>query len=101
MRIEFPFPDMKRLSAHAKGNWRAKSTPTKEARTLAKYICMDLINRREVFPIAGPVLVSYAFFVPDNRPRDAANMIQACKPLVDGVVDSGLVEGDSWQVMKI
>jgi len=101
MRIELPFPDMKRLNAHAKGNWRNKAGPTKSARQLAMFTCIDMRNRGEVHPISGKVLVSYAFFVPDNRPRDEANMIQACKPYIDGIVQSKLIEGDDWKRMGI
>ncbi len=101
MKIELPFPDMKRLNAHAKGNWRGKSKPTQEARTLAKFICIDMINAKAIRPIAGPVLISYAIFVPDNRPRDTCNILQSLKPSIDGIVDSGLVEGDSWQQMRV
>ena len=35
------------------------------------------------------------------RRRDAANLVQSCKPLVDGVVDSGLISGDHWEVLAI
>ena len=101
MMIEMPFPDMRKLHAHTSGNRFVKATATKNARTLAKYICIDAINRKEARPIAGPVLISYAIFVPSNIARDTSNIIQACKPFVDGIVDSGLVEGDSWQQMKI
>lgn len=102
MKIEFPFPDMKALNAHAKGNshW-AKSSATKQARTLAKFICIDMLNRKEIHPIHGPVLVSYDFFVPDNYRRDVCNMLQAMKPTIDGIVEAGVVEGDSWKEMSI
>ncbi len=102
MKLELPFPNMSLLHAHAKGNSHfAKSAATKNARALAKFTCIDMLNRNEIKPIAGPVLISYAFFVPDNRKRDVCNMLQACKPFVDGVVDAGVVEGDSWQAMIV
>jgi len=37
------------------------------------------------------------FFVPDRRRRDEANLIQSCKPAIDGVVDAGVIEGDHWE----
>ena len=102
MKIEFQFPNMSKLNAHAKGNshW-GNSKATSAARSQALYICVDLINRKQVHPIAGQVLISYAIFVPDDRPRDTCNILQALKPTIDGIVDSGLVEGDSWQQMKL
>jgi len=60
-----------------------------------------MINRKQAHPIHGRVLVTYSFFCPDNRRRDEANMVQAMKPTLDGIVDSGLIEGDHWQAMTI
>jgi len=102
MKIELPFPDMSKLNAHSKGNSHfAKSAATKNARALAKFTCVDMLNRKEIKPIDGPVLISYAFFVPDNRDRDVCNMLQACKPFIDGIVDASIVEGDSWRMMAV
>jgi len=100
MRLEFPFPSSD-LHAHAKGNWQFKYKPTQAARQLAKFICLDMINRNEARPIAGKVLISYAIYVPDNRPRDTCNILQSLKPTIDGIVDSKLIEGDNWQVMTV
>ena len=93
---------MTKLNAHAKGNahW-SKSKATSAARSQALCICVDLINRKQVHPIAGQVLISYAIFVPNDIPRDTCNILQALKPTIDGIVESGLVEGDSWQQMKL
>ena len=102
MKLTLPFPNMAKLNAHAKGNahW-GKSKATSAARSQALYICVDLMNRKQVHPIAGQVLISYAIYVPNDRPRDTCNILQALKPTIDGIVDSGLVEGDSWQQMKL
>lgn len=52
-------------------------------------------------PLSGYVMADYRFSVPDRRRRDMANMVQACKPIIDGVVDSGLIQGDHWEVLGI
>jgi hypothetical protein len=52
-------------------------------------------------PKANIVEVRYFFRVPDRRRRDAANMIQECKPYIDGIVESGLISGDHWEVLRI
>ncbi len=98
MIITLPWLDPK-LHAHAKGGRWEKIKATKSARMQAKLICLDMLNRKQVRPIAGRVLVTYSFFVPDYYRRDEANMIQACKPAIDGIVASGLVEGDDWKRM--
>lgn len=86
-----------RLHAHAKGHWRAKAAATKSARQSAALLAVQLKAR----PIRGRVEVDYKFIVPDRRRRDLANLVQAAKPLIDGVVDSGLIVGDHWEVMQI
>jgi hypothetical protein len=45
--------------------------------------------------------VTYAFWVPDNRQRDEVNMLQNCKPIIDGAIDAGLAKNDSWQVLRM
>jgi len=86
-----------RLHAHTSGGKFSKTTPTKQAREIAKLLAIQAGAK----PIRGPVVVDYRFTVPDRRRRDLANMLQSCKPYVDGVVDSGLIAGDHWEVMAI
>lgn len=86
-----------RLHAHAKGRWQSKAGPTKQARLLAAVLAAQTRAK----PLQGRVAVDYRFVVPDRRRRDIANMVPACKPLIDGVVDSGLIPGDHWEVMTI
>ena len=100
MTITLPWIDAK-LHAHAGGGLWSKIKATKAGRDHAKLICLDMINRKQVHPIHGRVLVTYSFFCPDNRRRDEANMLQSCKPAIDGIVSSGLIEGDHWQAMTI
>lgn len=88
-----------RLNAHNKGHWRTKSAPTKQAREIAFAIAQRAIIEG-VAHINTKASIQYRFFVPDNRRRDSANMVQACKPALDGIVDSGLITGDHWQVLK-
>lgn len=86
-----------KLHAHAKGHWREKASATKRARRLAA----ELASLACAEPLAGRAVVDYRFRVPDRRRRDLANLIHACKPLVDGVVDAGLLRGDHWEVLAI
>jgi hypothetical protein len=99
MRIELPWISSK-LHAHAKGHWRSKTEATKDARTHAKLTAMNLLNRKQVSRIDGPAQVLYRFYIPDMRQRDEANMIQACKPYIDGIADAGAILGDHWNVLS-
>ena len=95
--IDLPTPSG---HAHNKGHWRAKAGPIKAMRELAYILAKQAIAEHGK-PKGGPVGVSYFFRVPDRRRRDAANMIQQCKPYIDGIVDSGLIPGDHWEALRI
>jgi crossover junction endodeoxyribonuclease RusA len=99
MQIELPWISSK-LHAHAKGHWREKSEATKAARTNIKFLAIDAINRKIISKMNGPVSVTYRFFVPDMRKRDSANMVQSCKPMIDGLVDAGVIEADDWTMLQ-
>lgn len=86
-----------RLHAHTGGNKWDKIKATKEMRFLAKLLSMAKCNTA----IKGKAVVEYQFFVPNDLHRDAANMIQSCKPFIDGVVDAKMIPGDHWQVLRI
>jgi len=98
--IELPWISSS-LHAHAKGHWRDKSGATRAARNAAKAIAADGMARKSLKRIETPASVVYRFYVPDLRKRDAANMIQSCKPYIDGIVDAGLLAGDDWQRLAI
>jgi Holliday junction resolvase RusA-like endonuclease len=93
-----PFPN--NLHAHNRGNWRDKQKATKDNRAIAKIIALNDLAMGGS-KILGEHEIGYRFYVPENRRRDAANMVQQCKPFVDGLVDAGLIEGDHWQISKI
>ena len=81
------------INVHANGNWRAKAASTKTNRRIAYLIALSVRQRQPI----DKATIDYTFFVPDKRRRDEANMIQACKPYVDGVVDAKVIAGDDWE----
>jgi crossover junction endodeoxyribonuclease RusA len=84
------------LHAHAKGHWRSKAAATKACREMAFLVGKSL---RPKMPYAN-AKVFYRFYVPDKRRRDEANMVQAVKPFLDGLVDAGVIAGDDWTVLN-
>ena len=84
------------LHAHAKGHWRQKAAETRKCRDLAFYLCRTVKPSEPI----EQATINYRFFVPDKRRRDEANMIQACKPYVDGLVDAKVIAGDDWQRLR-
>jgi len=92
--ITLPWMGSSACNVHANGNWRAKAASTKTHREIAYVIAASSHRPKEPLPQAK---IHYVFFVPDNRQRDEANMIQACKPYLDGIVDAKVIDGDNWQ----
>ncbi len=89
----------KRLHAHAKGHWRAKATATKDSRQVA--LALTLGALKSMPKIEGRAVVDYLFLLPDRKRRDLANLQQTAKPIIDGVVDAGGIEGDHWEALAI
>lgn len=92
----FDFPDMRKASIHGDKNRFARATYNKKQRQIARLIGLSgrLFGLKKAW-------IQYRFFVKDNRMRDAANLVQAMKPVIDGLIDAGVVIGDHWQVLEI
>jgi len=88
------------LHSHNQVHWRTKQKAVKRNRGIGKLVALDQIACGAK-KIKGEHRIGYRFFAPDNRRRDAANLIQQCKPYIDGIVNSAFIEGDHWQISKI
>lgn len=95
--ITITLPFEARNHSHNKGHWRAKAPLVRTMRQQAYLIAKTSGCK----PIMGKHTISYRFYFPDNIRRDAANYVQSCKPYIDGIVQSGLIEGDHWQISSI
>ena len=98
VNIELSYPD--KVHSHNKGHWATKTRGVKEMRQTAKLVAVDAMNRG-VKPIVGRHKINYFFSVKNNLRRDRVNMVQQCKAYIDGIVESGLIEGDHWQVSEL
>lgn len=88
------------LNAHNNGNRYARGNAISDRRLEGFIVANNAINE---FQTANwdAFSVEYRFFVPDNKRRDTVNMMQMEKATIDGIVDSGLVSGDHWQVCHV
>ena len=96
VEVKLPLPPAA-LHTHAKGHWRQKSKATAEARQVARWAAKEAVSGQSW----EHAEIDYLFRLPDNRRRDAANLVAACKSYVDGVVDAGLIPDDCWQMLSI
>lgn len=92
--ITLPLPPAL-LSGHNKGHWRSRAGVIKAMRQQAFLAAKSHAVKLES---AG---VWYLFLLPNKRRRDVANLVQCCKPYIDGIVDAGVVPDDSWKYLWI
>jgi len=98
--IRLPWPD-RRLHAQTRGSRWKKISATTAAREAAFMLGQAEKQKATVRLPIEVCEVSYLFVMPSKTRRDVANLIQSCKPFIDGLVDAGIVSGDDWTKMRI
>lgn len=81
--ISLPFPPSS-LSGHAKGHWRAKSSPTAKHRQWAKLATMAAAP---TVSADGDIRIHIRFIPPDRR-GDRTNFANRMKPYFDGIAEA-------------
>ena len=90
MKIVLPFPD-RRLSPNSRCHWRARLKPKQIAKTTAwatTAATKGFYEAKAALQGTGPIPVRIRFYPPDNRRRDADNIIASFKAAQDGVADA-------------
>lgn len=78
---------------------QAKSRATwREAARLSALAALRESGRADDYPLAVAT-VRIVWIVPDRRRRDPGNAVAACKAVIDGAVDAGLLTDDSFAVI--
>jgi crossover junction endodeoxyribonuclease RusA len=86
------------LSPNARVHWSQRCEVVATYRMIAKSrgwaaLCDAEENRQPAWPPAFAMTVTLV--TKNNRRRDLDNLLAACKPLIDGLVDAGLLIDDS------
>lgn len=89
--LRLPWPD-KRLSQNARVHWRTRSEVTAAARSAAYY---EALHRH--VPSMENARLSFAYFPPDNRRRDAQNLPAMLKPAIDGIAKAMRVDDNGFR----
>ena len=90
LRFDYPAPP---ITANRSYHWRAKGRLTKDIRTATA-----LLARR--LPPLGKCRVSLVWVVTDRRRRDGGeNVTPTMKPMIDGLVDAGVVTDDTGDLV--
>jgi len=98
MRYEFPWPP-RALSPNSRAHWR------QVARMKANYKehCGWIIRGEyhDTVPQVRPPVAAQVTFVCDARRRDSDNHMAMLKPMWDALVEMGVLEDDSRDVLRI
>jgi crossover junction endodeoxyribonuclease RusA len=93
MKLELPWP-ASCLSPNARSHWRKVAEAKKSARTLAKYVALDAINRAAWPKNVTAATAEITFITKDERKRDGDNHLAMCKAFIDGMADAGVIVND-------
>lgn len=93
--VTLPLPP-RTVSPNVRSHWGAKSRAVKAARKAGWYWFRRFVPRDWT---QKPVRLDIVYHCPVGsdgyRPRDVQNAIGALKPMIDGMVDAGIVPDDS------
>lgn len=93
--VDLPLP-VKALSPNAHLHWREKHKATSAARKNSWYWFRRFMpNGWKPAPIEIAVQYRWGPSAQGYRPRDVQNAIAALKPMIDGMVDAGIIPDDS------
>ena len=77
-------------------HWAKKATEAANIRASAKMATLQTMFTKA--PITGRVQLTLTYAFPDKRTRDLLNF--DTKAFLDGVVEAGLIEDDSHEIMR-
>lgn len=95
MLITFNFLP-KTPSLNHRTHWAIKAKQVKELKSLVKPV---LIAHKPCKPFDS-VKLRLMFYIPTRRRMDIDNLIARAKPLIDAMVDTGILLDDSYQVVR-
>ena len=76
-------------------HWSKRAEAEKIARNEAYMIAYSARGRKAI----DRAVISYYFYVSDNRVRDTEALLSACKPYVDGLLDAKVITNDDcWHL---
>ena len=92
MSYVIDLPDLPTWNANSRGHWTQRAFEVASWRLVAK----QAANRAGI-PKLDVVYVQLEMTPSDMRRRDPDNLAGALKPVLDGIVDAGVIPDDSWR----
>lgn len=85
-------PDLPAWSLNSRGHWTERAETVAAWRLVAKNEANRLLPKR-----LGRVAITLTMTPADRRRRDPDGIVGALKPIIDGLVDAGVLADDSWR----
>ena len=76
--------------------WAKKA---KQVKDLKAQVTPVLLGHKPSEPFSR-VRLRFTFYLPTRRRRDLANLLTCCKPLIDAMVDVGILVDDDYQTVR-
>ncbi len=86
------------LNPNARKHWAEVACATSDAREEAGWLAKEQWHDDKPMMHA---MISYEFTVRVDRARDEDNLIAACKPFQDGLIDAGVIFFDDAKHLKL
>ena len=84
--------------------WGAKASAAKTYREMCGWLAKTQVQPNQDIhtdpPLTSPVLATTTFYVDSKHRYDLDNLDASLKPLWDGVVDAGILQGDSSEHLR-
>ena len=96
--IELLHLPYRELSPNARVHWAKKAAAVRGAREEVGWLAGSQWGDQPPMQCAR---ISYVFNVVDKRRRDIGNLLAACKPFEDGLVDAGVIFEDDAEHLKL
>ena len=81
-------------------HWAKLGSMAADARREGFWLGTEALSVKK-WPTPPKASIKYTFRVKDKRVRDLDALVRACKPWLDGLVDSGVLVDDSGWVLSI
>ena len=93
--VTLPWPS-RNLNPNARAHWSGLARAKRLARHAAMILARQAFGFQPGFTM--PLDVHVTFCPPDNRHRDADNMLASCKAYFDGIADEIKVDDRHWHL---
>lgn len=95
VRVDIPNVPLRTLNVRS-GHWSERSSHAKQLRSRAAW------HAKAVWPGRDPIekaIIEVTLFVPTRHRRDPDGLGPTAKPVIDGLVDAGVLVDDSFHVV--